>query len=429
MQIWLLTTGEPLPLDADVRLLRTGILANFLAEKGHEVTWWASTFNHFKNKHYLTNDQTIKLNKNITLKLVHAPGYKKSISIARAIDHAILSHRLGAQLKNEKTPDIIVASMPTIGFAYQAVKFGKRFNIPVLVDIRDLWPDVFVDRSPLFLKPLIKLFSILPNYKLKYALKNATGLVSVSNGFLSWGLKKINKSQSITDKVFPLAPPIVENKKIAPLDEVKKRYNVQEHDLVLSYGGVLRKNLDFKTVIQGLQESGIPYKLIVCGAGDGLETFKKIGEKNPNIFFTGWVNQDELHAVYSITHIALAPYKTTFDFRRSYTNKPIEYLSMGLPILTSLDGELRSLIEQHQTGWYYPYQKKAKFKEIISTVYLEKSTLNFTSKNCLVLYQQQFESTKIYTAYVNHLEFILSKPLKKHDNYTQKAIEQENVLS
>ena len=41
-------------------------------------------------------------------------------------------------------PDVIVSAMPTIAQAHFTVKFGKKHNIPVIVDLRDLNPDVFV---------------------------------------------------------------------------------------------------------------------------------------------------------------------------------------------------------------------------------------------------------------------------------------------
>ena len=43
MIVWLVTVGEPLPTDpGSPRLLRAGILAGLLAEKGHVVHWWSS---------------------------------------------------------------------------------------------------------------------------------------------------------------------------------------------------------------------------------------------------------------------------------------------------------------------------------------------------------------------------------------------------
>jgi hypothetical protein len=51
MRVWLITVGEPLPLDGPgERMLRTGILAAFLAARGHEVVWWSSSFDHVRKR-------------------------------------------------------------------------------------------------------------------------------------------------------------------------------------------------------------------------------------------------------------------------------------------------------------------------------------------------------------------------------------------
>ena len=58
LRIWLLREGEPLPGDQRPRLMRTGLLAEWLAGKGHEVTWWCSTFNH-QSKTYRSDETTV----------------------------------------------------------------------------------------------------------------------------------------------------------------------------------------------------------------------------------------------------------------------------------------------------------------------------------------------------------------------------------
>ena len=50
LKVWLIKESEALPLGTG-RLMRTGSLAEYLSRKGHDVTWWASTFIH-KEKRY-----------------------------------------------------------------------------------------------------------------------------------------------------------------------------------------------------------------------------------------------------------------------------------------------------------------------------------------------------------------------------------------
>ena len=58
MKIWLTEIGEPLPIDAGARLMRCGLLAQTLASRDHDVTWWASTFDHARKLYRRPSSET-----------------------------------------------------------------------------------------------------------------------------------------------------------------------------------------------------------------------------------------------------------------------------------------------------------------------------------------------------------------------------------
>ena len=49
MKIWFVNPGEPLPIDNNQRLFRTGKIAERL-KLNHEIIWFSSKFDHFKNE-------------------------------------------------------------------------------------------------------------------------------------------------------------------------------------------------------------------------------------------------------------------------------------------------------------------------------------------------------------------------------------------
>ena len=90
MKIWLITIGEPLPLQEKQRLLRTGLLTNHLLDLGHDITWWSSTFDHIRKQHIVERTQQKQLSNKLKLILLKGNGYNKNISLARLYDHYIL---------------------------------------------------------------------------------------------------------------------------------------------------------------------------------------------------------------------------------------------------------------------------------------------------------------------------------------------------
>ena len=149
MKIWLLQASEPIPIvNKEQRLLRMGIIAEELSKRGHEITWFANTFDHFQKKQLYKKDTTIKVKENYKLELIYAMGYKRNISLSRILNHKIIAKKFKKQAKKMEKPDLIYASFPTIDYAEEAVKYGKKYNVPVVVDIRDLWPDIFKHNLP-----------------------------------------------------------------------------------------------------------------------------------------------------------------------------------------------------------------------------------------------------------------------------------------
>ena len=65
MNIWLMQTGEPLPLKNGVRKMRTAVLGDKLLERGHRVLWWASAFEHQQKRLVSEKDKTFSISQRI----------------------------------------------------------------------------------------------------------------------------------------------------------------------------------------------------------------------------------------------------------------------------------------------------------------------------------------------------------------------------
>lgn len=133
MRVWLIQIGEPLPVDGEApRLLRTGMMAQQLVERGHDVTWWCSTFNHWTKSHRYTHDTTLELRPRYRLRLLHSPGYARNVSFSRIIDHRALARKLEKEIAREVRPDVILSSLPTVEMSEVATRFGRKTVSPLL---------------------------------------------------------------------------------------------------------------------------------------------------------------------------------------------------------------------------------------------------------------------------------------------------------
>ena len=206
MNVWLIKIGEPLPIwRKNDRLLRTGLIAEQLVKSGHCVTWWTSTFDHAHKVHHYASDHTAKVNDNYRIVLLHGTGYSKNISLMRILDHKIISTKLRRMAMYEQAPDIIYCAFPTHDLCRTAALVSQHFRVPLVIDVRDLWPNILMDMFiPNFLTPLGRL-ALWPMTKdMNYAFHRAKAIWGTSPYFVEHGLYYSGRCKNSHDMSFPL---------------------------------------------------------------------------------------------------------------------------------------------------------------------------------------------------------------------------------
>ena len=105
LKIWLRQRAESLPIDPNVRKMRTALLADELTARGHSVIWWTSAFDHFTKKWRVDKDSEIQIKDLLRVKALKGLGYKKNVSISRFIDHRIIARKFKKYACDMDKPD------------------------------------------------------------------------------------------------------------------------------------------------------------------------------------------------------------------------------------------------------------------------------------------------------------------------------------
>lgn len=407
-RIWLVKIGETLPLGTNQkRLLRTGLIASILAKDGNDVTFWSSTFDHFNKKHHFSADTEIITEEGYCLRMLYGRKYYKNVSIDRVINHSQIAKKFKEQIfKEQNKPDIIVCSFPTIELAYECVKFGKKLGIPVLLDIRDLWPDIFFQELlPSPLKKIVlagfnKLFR-----KHSYALKNASGLIGITKNILLWGLNYADRVQGPSDYVFHLSyNRILSECNLDALKRLEQKNIIFETEkmYVCLIGTISSFKFDFDPIIKAaelLEQNKSNVEFLICGDGENLNELKNKCAALKNINFTGWIDQEEINCIMLKSSVGLAPYRNTFTYLTSIPSKISEYFSYGLTVLSGLGGDLKEYIEENNAGWYY--DSETTLFKYLNTLAENKDVLDSFGTNNLRLFEQNFKSSIVYDKFKN----------------------------
>ena len=408
MKIWLVTSGEIIPTGGE-RPHRVGMLSSILESRGHSIVWWTTTFDH-QSKEYLFNDTTeIKKSENYLQIFLHASwSYSKNISWKRIANHLEVGRKFYEKSNGQEIPDIILCSFPTIDLSYWSVRYGVIHGIPVIVDIRDLWPDIILDSVSKYIRPVVKAFLYSYFKKTRYVLKYATSLAAVSRDYLLWGLANADRVQREDDAVFPLG--YFEQEEIKNVqercDEYYSKIGVSTDKITLWFVGTFGQTYDMITVLKAVQElpeniiNGI--QIIISGDGEKNIEWRREADSLKNVIFTGWVNAEHLNYISMLADIGLMAYRKNAP--QGLPNKIYEYMASGLAILSSLQKETEEILEKYDIGYTYEAGNVGDCKLMISNIINNEKDRNLMKARSRKLFEEKYSAQEIYNDFANYIE-------------------------
>lgn len=417
MHVWIFQTGEPIHIDpGQPRPMRAMNLANMLVQEGHRVTLWTSGFHHQQKTHRSRVVTSHRVNELLEIRLIPSNGYQKNIGFGRLYDHFQLALNLSRELKNEKiAPDIGYVGFPPIEFAHVATRWLKLNNIPMVLDAKDQWPHIFMDAFPRSLRCLVFLI-FYPYFVLgRSALRNSTAFSSVSQSFLRWMESYSGRSLAEDDIVAPLSPM---TERIGPLD----RQNAELFWLKFSvfgnnktrfvFIGSLSQAFDFGPIAElaeKAEKGGLDWEFVICGDGPERRNIEEIFSGCNNTIFPGWIDRAQISVVMRYSTMGLAPYKRSKDFLDSIPNKIIDYLSHNKPVLTSLSGEVGSLIQRHNCGLVYSKSDIEQLFVRTQILVSDENRLRNMGSAANEIFNKMFAGEAVYKRLVDVLERLVDK--------------------
>ncbi|MCI8674208.1 MAG: glycosyltransferase family 4 protein [Lachnospiraceae bacterium] len=413
INIWLIGEGEPLPVDGRERLMRLGMLAKYLSGQGHKVTWWSSTFIHGEKRYYCKSYKEIRINPKERLVLLHSPvAYKKNISLSRIVYHQKLATAFRKYSKRKTVPDLIFCAWPTSQFAREAVRYGKKNKVPVIIDIRDLWPDIFNRAFPDSLQWLAKIGLKPLQYAAAVTLRQATGITGMVPYATSWGCRYAGRAVGKQDATIYIGN---ERPGLSKEEQEKNQSwwqdrGVSEETWNICYFGTLSISVDLKTVIDAVKILSQRYKdirLVIGGEGDCKEELVQQAQGSKHIIFAGWLNGQQMNSLMGICRCGTYSYKNSEDFYNTFSNKGIQYLSGKLPILNSLGGFARTMLEENECGLTYKEGDIQDCARQIERLYTDSALCKRMAENAYELFEKKFESNVVNRQFEQYFYQIL----------------------
>ena len=420
MRVWLVSIGErpasstTLPLYAG----RMDILARQLLRKGADVTWWSTTFDHRTKKHLAPLGSRYQIQQRLEVILTSAPGYRRNISPRRLIFNWLSARRFRKLCESEPRPDVILASYPTIEMISAIADYAQHRAIPVVADIRDLWPEIWLEAVPPSFRFAAR--GLLSGYfhTSHKALASMTAITGITEEFVSWGIQRAGRQRTHRDRSFPfgyelpnLSPDEAEKAADFWNDHLQCRTYQPRVRLVFIGSIGVRTGIDhvIRAILELPSQIRTQLQLVICGAnldGQVNNAFDSLRERigaDPSVIFAGWVDKPKLLALMKMSDLGIVPYPNTLDSQNSLSNKAIEYLAGGLAILTGLDGKLKQLILNTKCGFTYSNQDIGSLQRRLIEILEDPHTLELRKLAAHKTYQEQFQGNVVYSAFADHV--------------------------
>lgn len=415
MNIWLSTIGQRLDHAENTR---TMLLATTLLERGHSVTLWTSAYDHIRKqwrKEWSNGDVGFwEMPSGLNVRFMKGCGYRKNIGPSRLADHILAARDFRRQAAKLPPPDIAIASLPDHITAAAMVEYGRFAGFPVIVDVRDKWPDIFVDYAPTALKPFVRVGLARESARARNALANADALVAMMQSMLDWGLAKAKRTASADDRIFYLATMEANAAQQSPISDLAPEHqellNQVSGKTVFSFVGTFNKTQHPSLILDALEElfsqrafDTSKIAVMIGGDGVGADGVRSRIDRLPFAYYLGWLRPSEMRALLARTDVGLLPMNFASE---AFNNKAFAYLASGLPILNCADGDLARLIEKADIGMNLPAGDARTMAAAIKALAMNPSRVEQLKAKARTVFNSEFDQHKIYNDYADHIETI-----------------------
>jgi len=350
-KIWLIKLEEDLPLDENPFPGRMSVIADILSKK-YSVIRFVSQLNH-KTGNVRIAEGTVRVRKNYEIVFLRALFAYGESKILRYIYFYVCAIQLFFSFILAKNkPNMIICAMPQpiMCFVCALYKFTFSRKTKLILDIRDLWPDIFADEMGRNITT--NAVSCLMRRELSFAAKSADGFLGITDFFSNY--LQVAGEAAKPSQTFYLMTDNEEVVNQKPEEKLISKYSfTKKYKCTLVFGGTISKTTftELSKFIDVLQD--VPdVVLIVCGHG---YFYKDLCKKvvTSNIKIMGNLSYEEFNFVKDISHFGIICVENRLDYRNSLSNKFFDYISSGLPIIANAGGLVGSVIEKRKIGYVY----------------------------------------------------------------------------
>ncbi|MCS3935209.1 glycosyltransferase involved in cell wall biosynthesis [Salinibacter ruber] len=258
---------------------------------------------------------------------------------------------LGAWHTHEEY-DVVLASSPPLFVGVSGWLAAQLKGAKFVFDVRDLWPDLAVAMNELDGPLKIWLAKRLEHF----IYHRADAVTAVTNGFCET-IQSVTGPETPVQRVMNGTEPEVFQR-----DEAGRRLRKEsgfDDRFVVTYAGNIGICQGLDHILEAAERLEKDRKEVLfrfVGSGPVKDKLQQEAERRSldNVEFHRRVSLDEAAAHMAAADALLVPLADHEIYRSFIPSKLFDSMAAGRPVLLSVDGEARSILEDAEAGRYYP---------------------------------------------------------------------------
>jgi glycosyltransferase involved in cell wall biosynthesis len=251
---------------------------------------------------------------------------------------------LAGILRRAKAPDVVIGSSPHLLAPLSAWIVAKWYRVPFVLEVRDLWPESLVQLG-LKNRPVVWGLSLIE----RFLYKKSDLIIALTEGIES-GIRR----KQVEQPAIVLIPNA--SLRPEPLNASKRQCTRDalgwSGKTVAIWIGAHGHANGLEVVIDAARICAGHTDILFVLFGEGSEKSRLVDLAHgmPNVRFYDPVPKREVDDYLRAADIGLLVHRDTEAVKGARPNKLFDYMTAALPIVVSMDGEARRLIEEPGAG-------------------------------------------------------------------------------
>lgn len=315
-------------------------------------------------------------------------GYQQDFGFIKRIWAFLAFVRLAKKhITKLPRPDYFYITSTPLTTGWIGLWAKKKFAVPYIFEVRDLWPDAPVQVGVIN-NPLLKRFLYSLERKIyRHALK----IVALSPGIASV------IRQRCPDAKIHLVPNFSDTEFFMPSekqDSVLKKLGLPNKFTIAYAGAIGKVNAVNEILILArlAQEREMDFQFVVMGKGTHVvELFDKAKRLGLNNFhYLPFGNKEKVKDMLSVSDMAFVSFAHLPVLKTNSPNKFFDALAAGKAIVVNHKGWVHDLVKQYDLGFYFNPAKPIEVLQKVKAISEDKNLLKKHQNNSRELAEKYF---------------------------------------